>query len=106
MEALKKPAPNMQTGKRELTHTEKLMLVSARDVMATIQDALNLATRSGLKIAITSYPHNGIEIAVMAVSIPKFDVVARNGTFEIDGRAITDPIAWDDLRDVMADKET
>jgi hypothetical protein len=103
MAVLKSPAQNTPTGKLGLTPTEKRTLVSARDVMATIQDALGQAKRAGMKTASKTYSHNGVKVAVIAFAITDFDVVAEGGTFQIDGRAITDPSAWDDLRDVMAD---
>jgi hypothetical protein len=101
MAVSKIPVPNTPTGKRELTLTEKRTLVSARDVMATILDATGQAKRAGMKTASKTYSHNGRKVVVLAFAITDFDVVAEGGTFTIDGRAITDPFAWDDLRDVM-----
>ena len=103
MAVLKTPAPNTPTGKRELTPTEKRTLVLSRDVMATVHDAVFQARHAGMKTASKTYSHNGQKVVVIAFAITDFDVVAEGGTFTIDGRAITDPSAWNDLRDVMAD---
>jgi len=102
MEVSKIPVPIMRTGKRELTLTKKRILVSARDIMATVLDVIGQASRCGMKTASKTYSHNGKKVVVIAFAITDFDVMAEGGSFKIDGRAITDPSVWDDLRDVMA----
>ena len=106
MAVLKTPSPNTPTGKRVLTPIEKRTLVSARDVMATVLDAMGQAIRAGMRTATTTRDHNGHKVVIIAIAIPDFDVMATGETFLIDGRAITDAAAWDDLRDVMAESET
>jgi len=105
MAVSKIPAPNTMTGKRALTPTDKRILASARDVMATLLDAMGQAVRAGMRTATTTRDHNGRKVVIIAFAITDFDVVAEAGTFKIDGRAITDPAAWIDLRDVMADEK-
>ena len=99
------PSQATPTGKRELTLTEKRTIVSARDVMATVQDALGQATRAGMRIASGTYDHNGRKVVVIAFAITGFDVMAEAGTFKIDGRAITETADWLDLRNVMAEEK-
>lgn len=101
MAVSKSPEQNTPTGKRALTPTEKRTLVSARDVMATVLDAMGQALRAGMRTATTTRDHNGRKVVIIAFAITDFDVVAEAGTFKIGGRAITDPAAWVDLRDVM-----
>lgn len=105
MAVLKTPAPNLVTGRRALKHTDKITLVSARDVMATVQDAMRQARAAGMRTATTNRERNGKSVVIVAFAVPNFDVVADRGTFYIDGRAITDAHAWSDLRDVMAESE-
>jgi hypothetical protein len=100
------PVPSTQTGKPELTPTDKRTLVMARDVMATVLDATSQARRSGMITAQATRNHNGRSVVVVAFAITGHDVVANREMFFIDGRAITDADAWADLRDVMAESET
>lgn len=106
MAASKSHAPKLQTGKTELTRTDKLTLVSARDVMATILDALRMAKKAGMRFVMATRTHGGRKVVVMAISLPQHDMAANGGSFSIDGRAITDAAAWADLRDVMAEDVT
>ena len=106
MAVSKTPSHNTPTGKRALTPTDKSTLVSARDVMATVLDAMRMATKVGMRVATTNRDHNGRSVVIIAFAMKDLDVMADGGTFKIDGRAITDARAWDDLRDVMAEKDT
>ena len=105
MAVLKTPAPNTPTGKRALTPTEKRTLVLARDVMATVLDALRQAQKAGMRTAITTRQSKNGKVIVLGFAITGFDVMAENGKILIDGRAITDAFEWNDLRDVMAESE-
>ena len=103
MAVSKIPSHNTAIGKTDLKPTDKLILVSARDVMATVLDAIAQARRAGMRTATTSRERNGRKVVIIAFAIPEHDVMADGETFRIDGRAITDADAWADLRDVMAE---
>lgn len=104
MAASKIPTQNTKTGRTVLTPTGKRIAVSARDVMATLLDVMAQAQKRGMKTAAKTLDHNGDMVVIVAFAITGMDVVAEGGTFKIAGRAITDPAAWEDLRDVMADE--
>lgn len=74
--------------------------------MATLLDVMAQAKKAGMRTNHATLVHNGQRVIVMAFSLPDHDVMANpDGSLVIDGRNVTDPTAWDDLRDVMAEVE-
>lgn len=99
------PDKDLTSGKQELPHTVKTMLVMARNVMASLIDVLAQAKKAGMKTNYATLSHNGHRVLAIVFALPEHDVMVKDGKFWIDDRAITDPQAWDDLRDVMAEVE-
>lgn len=94
-------ARNTPNGAHVSRPTDKRTIVLARDVVATVLDAVFQARKAGMRSAIMS--KNGVLIVGFALN--GVAITVKNGKVLLGGRAITDPDAWDDLRDVMAEED-
>ena len=105
------PEQTLPDGRSELEYTKKRTLVVARRALASLMDVVSQAIRGGMLVSMTTIENKGRRFAVVALGLPAGDVVAtlnrRTGRQAItaDGRDITDPAAWEDCKEVMAELE-